>query len=97
MLGTNFQAVQGSVRESQTKVVGQNHSQPIKLLMISLSWGCALPPDLSLYLLQEPILGSVALPACSALTHSYLFTKLFSFSHMHCAHLQHCSGLWGVV
>lgn len=49
--------------------MGQNLSQLMNL-NVSLSAGCALPRDLSLYLTQEPILGSVALPACSALTHT---------------------------
>lgn len=59
--------MQGSVRETQTELERQNHLQLIKLLSVSLSSGCILLPDLSLYLLQETMLGLVAMPT-SALT-----------------------------
>lgn len=68
MLGADFQTVQCSVRETQTKLERQNCFHLIKLLSVSLSSGCILHPDLSLYLLQETMLGLVAMPACSALT-----------------------------
>lgn len=84
--------MQGSVRDSQTGAVGQNHSQLIKL-SVSLSSGCALPPDLSLCLLQETLLGFVALPACSTLTRAS--SQSFLGLNMHIVHTSSTAVVFG--
>lgn len=81
--------MQGSVRDSQTGAVGQNHSQLIKCV-----------PELGLCTSPRPQPVSFARDstglcsfACLFNIDLYLFTKLFRFKHAHCTHLKHCTAV----